>query len=622
MQDDDLGLVPEPEQSKPSPGEALISPDLTNNHPDTDLGIVPESENGPDNDLGLIPEKSEDSIGGQAIAGLEGAAQGLAGPLATYAETKLGVDPKGIKEREEKYPLTHGAAQTGALVASMFVPGLGEYTMLGNVGKAAKVAEAAAQAAKWGKSGQAFVGGLINAGAFAAGDKLTQAMLTDDHPEEPVSSALTVGAHALLGGALGAAFSTASPLLSKSTQKLEEIAGGNIKANIRSVVAGAGAASDGFKAEDIGKFRNANKYLEDTINEKYFNLGMDLHNDLLGGGVRKATKYLGALLGGVPGLVIGEAAGPTVEKIIGKTANKVVTPMILKIAASGPVTGGVGGAIRFADIVSRGAKSVDKNIENLFTSSVPAIVHSVSEKDRDALRDIIDNSNPFSQTNQEPVMTQNQQAPEGFADGGLAEPQTQGLDPQQQNTSVMATQYPAQTMMVQMAKGRVYNYLNSIKPRDSMQRLPFEKAIPDKQAQRKYDQVLDMANQPLSIFKNIRDGSLTKDHMQHFTSMYPELHDHLSKKMTERIVKAQLGGEKPSYKVRQMMSLFLNAPMDKSMTAQTVQSVQAMYAQSKGQPQQQGSPVKNKKGTSSLSKLPSNYKTAGQALEARQQKDS
>lgn len=563
-------------------------------------------------------EPSPESTGEQAIAGLEGAAQGLAGPLATYAETKLGVDPKGIKEREEKYPLTHGATQTGALVASMFVPGLGEYTMLGNVGKAAKVAEAAAQAAKWGKSGQAFVGGLINAGAFAAGDKLTQAMLTDDHPEEPVSSALTVGAHALLGGALGAAFSTASPLLSKSTKKLEDLASENIKANIQSMVAGAGAASEGLNPENIGKI----KFLEDTISEKYFKLGMNLHNALLSGGVRKATKYLGGLFGGLPGFLIGDALGPTIEKVIKKPANKIVTPMVLKIASSGPVTGSISGAIKFADIVSRGAKSVDKNIENLFTSSVPAIVHYVSEKDRDALRDIIDNSNPFSQANEEPTMTQNQPEPEGFADGGLAEPQTQGLDPQQQNASVMATQYPAQAMMVQMAKGRVYNYLNSIKPRDSMQRLPFEKAIPDKQAQRKYDQVLDMANQPLSIFKNIKDGSLTKDHMQHFTSMYPELHDHLSKKMTERIVKAQLGGEKPSYKVRQMMSLFLNAPMDKSMTAQTIQSVQAMYAQSKGQPQQQGSPVKNKKGTSSLSKLPSNYKTAGQALEARQQKDS
>lgn len=549
---------------------------------------------------------SEESLGEQAVAGLEGAAEGIAGPLATFAETRLGVDPKGIKERSEKYPLTHGGAKATALGASLLVPGLGEYSLAGNIAKTAGVAS---EIANFGKVGSGIIKGAINAGLFQGADKLTQAMLSDSNPEEPAASAMTIGASALFGGVLGGTLGAASPLVSRGAQKLEELSDGAAQAKMKSFLSGIAAASKGMGPNDVDKFKHAADIMEESVHHPSFDMGMKFYSKMLHRGVSSATQMVGGGYGGVPGYIASKTITPYVERIIGKAANKIVTPAILKIASSGSQNG-IGAVMKYANTISKGANAISGNIENLFTTSAaPAYNMAHSELDREKLRKYVDDDEIMNQ------VTGTKDSPQGFADGGLAQPQITQPNGIEQH-------YPAQNMMIQATKMRIHNYLNSVKPREDQQRLPFEKKIPNKSADRKYNQVLDMANQPLSIFKDIKDGSLTKEHMQHFTSMYPELYGHLSKKMTDRIAQAQLKDERPSFRVRQAMSLFLNAPMDKSMTAQTVQSVQAMYAQSKGQPQQQGAPAKNKKGTSSLSKLPSNYKTAGQALEARQQKDS
>lgn len=84
-------------------------------------------------------------------------------------------------------------------------------------------------------------------------------------------------------------------------------------------------------------------------------------------------------------------------------------------------------------------------------------------------------------------------------------------------------------------------------------------------------------------------------------------------------MQAQHDGEKPSYKTRQAMSLFLGAPLDSTMTQSSIQSIQSIFSKNKpqAQPQQQG---KQKKSPNKLEKLSSQLQTPDQSRSMRANK--
>lgn len=155
--------------------------------------------------------------GQQAIAGIEGLAQGIAGPLATGVETMLGVKPEGIRGREEANPYTHGIASGVGFVGSALT-GTGEAAALGAAGKEAALAsgfahlapvaeEAAARVvAKPGfvnQIGTEAVKGAFEAALFQGGDEVHKAFLKDPN-QSAETSILDIGLAGLMGGAFGA----------------------------------------------------------------------------------------------------------------------------------------------------------------------------------------------------------------------------------------------------------------------------------------------------------------------------------------------------------------------------------------------------------------------------------
>lgn len=145
------------------------------------------------------------STGQQAIAGLEGVAKGIAGPAATFAETKLlGVKPEAIQGRAEANPWTHGLSEAAGFAGSAFA-GTGEAALLGRAGEAAAGAVGLADAAN---TTQKLAKGAVTAatemGLYQAGDELSKAML--NAPQTPGSVAANIGLSALLGGVTGPAF--------------------------------------------------------------------------------------------------------------------------------------------------------------------------------------------------------------------------------------------------------------------------------------------------------------------------------------------------------------------------------------------------------------------------------
>lgn len=149
-------------------------------------------------------------------AALEKAASSGTFGLSTGVERALGVNPEGIRGREEQieenHPFLSSAASLGGLGASAFIPGLGEANVLRAAGTGV--------AKKLGAEGLAGVATrLATEGAlFQAGNELSKTFEQDPH--QTIQSAITnTGLSALLTPAIGIPLEGASSLWNATVGK-------------------------------------------------------------------------------------------------------------------------------------------------------------------------------------------------------------------------------------------------------------------------------------------------------------------------------------------------------------------------------------------------------------------
>lgn len=177
---------------------------------------------------------------------------------------------------------------------------------------------------------------------------------------------------------------------------------------------------------------------------------------------------------------------------------------------------------------------------------------------------------------------------------------------------------PDQGAMLGLARGRIGNYLNGLRPKKHAPRKAFDEEPDQTQQKKTYEKAIHMAAHPLDILHKIKDGSVSPDDMAHFNSMHPELNDVLQKQMTKDILKAQLEDKKPHYKVRQGLSLMMGTPLSSEMTPQNIMAAQATFLNKQPQSQEGGEPQKKKKA--SLDKASQSLMTGNQSLVGRSQK--
>lgn len=155
------------------------------------------------------------SAGQQAIAGLEGAAEGVSFGTSPAVEKMFGVNPEDIRNREEANPATHVLGQTAGLIGSSLIPGVGEANAL----RAAGETGAALLGAKAGGSfishvSERAVQGAFEGLLFQASDELGKAFKED--PNQTAESAIAnIGLGAVLGGVFGGTFGAAAQGLKK-----------------------------------------------------------------------------------------------------------------------------------------------------------------------------------------------------------------------------------------------------------------------------------------------------------------------------------------------------------------------------------------------------------------------
>lgn len=601
------GVVFDPSTAKPTEeAEKNTEFDPSTASPTEDLGGFDPSTAKPTEDKYTTP-------GQQALTAIEAAGRGFAGPIATGAElglSKLGVPGLSAEEqtaRSEANPTISTGTELATTAVSMLY-GVGE------AGFIAKAAKAIPNIERLGKVGTAAVKMGLQTGLFQASTEAVKGLLGQGDPEAPVSSALAnITAATLLGTATGG-------LLSGTGLGLQKIGDTKMVSGLHSFIAGLGGA---VEASESKLTKEAAKVSADAAKKELQRFGYDVSGYDWGQKAGKAlsSKALGALAGGyegykesreggISGALRGFASGYISERWIIKGASDAV-PVFMKLLSSGAIDS-IPAASRYIGNVLQGENTIGKSISSLMAPGVQKAYDFVhSEKDRERLNKVVEDGGVNKQAENE-LQSHNQIFLQNRAKGGkIVQNQQEPPEPNH-----LATAFPEQATLLSAAKGRIYGYLNNIRPQKNLQKLPYDDEPNQKEQKRAYEQALDLANKPLSILNNVKDGSLTPQQMKHFTSMYPELHSHLSKKITEKIMESQMNGERPKYKTRQGMSLFLGAALDSTFTPMGIQAAQSVFAMNK--PQQQAAPG-GKKGASTLSKTSASYLTDDQARERRAQ---
>ena len=538
-----------------------------------------------------VETKSEKygSLGQQALTAVEGAAQGIAGPIATGVELGLsklgvpGISADDIAARREENPWTHGIAETAGLLSP--------------VGEGAAIAKAVehipAALSVGGKAGAAALKGMIASGLFQTSDEMSKAMIGQGDPNTPVSSAIAhVGAAGLFGLGTGALFSASSSGLQKlADEKVGEKASQFIK--------------------DFGE-RWHQKTSFDPVAEaeatKGLSKGAKFADTVFKQGPEKIASTISKTAGTAVGTAIGGPTGtfggyyvadklaPYLENIVGKPVSKTAIPAVIK-ALSTENAQSVMKAIDYSNQANKGFQKINNTIKNVVTGTgQQAYEGYASERDRQKLKDYIDKGGVGQELQPTPQYAEGgdvKQAP-GTPDEGLA------------------SIFPEQHVLVNAAKGRISQYLSSVKP-NNPKGLMFDAEMKHPAKEQSYDNAIDLALHPLSIMNHVKQGTLLHEHVQHLSSMYPELKQHLDQTLTNALVAKKDDEEKPSYKSRVSMGLFLGTPLDSTMTPQSIIAAQPIP---KPPPQQAQAQGKAKRGTSTLGKGNKSYQTQSQSAES------
>lgn len=164
-----------------------------------------------------LNEEKYGGLGQQAITGLEGAAEGVAGPLAPMAEKALGVNPKDILARKETNPITHGVGQAVGLGGSMLLgDDVGLAGAMTKVGDTAKALTGLGEASYGARVGSEAVKQAAEMAILQSSDEVTKNVLGD--PSAGAENAIAnIGMAAALGGAGGAFMTGAVSPLWKAT---------------------------------------------------------------------------------------------------------------------------------------------------------------------------------------------------------------------------------------------------------------------------------------------------------------------------------------------------------------------------------------------------------------------
>lgn len=528
------------------------------------------------------------SVGQQAITALEGAGEAATFGLSTGAEKALGVDPEDIAGRREENPISHTVGQVAGLGASAFVPGLGEANLLGDAAKgaAAALGLGAEGAGIVSRLGSGAVKGAVETGLFQAGDEVSKMFTSTADPSEAAQTALTnVGLSTLIGAGGGALMAGASPLWKATiSPKIE----GFLNA-VKDKVGGI----EGQAAEDIIA-KDPTQGFDPFTKQPYDRVPPpEAEKPALSKAIEKLKEYIPGSALDLAHVALDHLSPTTgfilrgVSRLLGHEAEGATKIGLLKFVGSDSLIDpeAFGAAVDFAQQAIKGENLIGRATKNVLKAGVDVLPASQIPNQYD--RDRLDKKLQSLQEDASPLTSV----------GGKS-----------------AGYMPEQGAAVAQMASSVVNYVNSQRPDVEKKGILDTKPEPTPYQKAQFNQVLNIAQQPLTVLQKVQDGTVAPSDVQHLNAMYPTLYGKLQQKLMNETVAAVAKGNPIPYKTRLSMSVFTGQPLDSTMTPTSIMAAQPQSAQGAQQPGQ--APSMPKHSTAALAKLPQQYQTATQSAQA------
>lgn len=178
----------------------------------------------------------------------------------------------------------------------------------------------------------------------------------------------------------------------------------------------------------------------------------------------------------------------------------------------------------------------------------------------------------------------------------------------------LAHYLPGHQTAITEATLNAVKYLDQIKPKP-FKAGPLDKAMePTPSQMSRYNRALDIAQQPTIVLQHIASGTLQHTDVVDLKSMFPGVYQQLCQKMTNEMIDQEAKGKPIPYKTRLGISLFMETPVDNSMTPSSIIAAQPKGVQAPEQQQQPSKPT-DKAGTM-MSKGAKSYQTKSQQAES------
>lgn len=304
-----------------------------------------------------------------------------------------------------------------------------------------------------------------------------------------------------------------------------------------------------------------------------------------------AETVAGGLVGGPAGAVLGYAAGVAGPEVSSYLKRGLLRGLVAGLPEEVARHGALG---RIMDVSQRTTKNVTRAAKAVFAREVTErLVLSRDERDRAAKKSQELSDNPDKLMDRLTKMTE-------------------GMDAHAPNTS----------SAMSSAASRAVQFLASKVPRPT-QVSPFSPPVEpseiEKMTFRRYaDAVLD----PVGVMSRIHDGSLMKADLEALQAVYPKLYASMRDAVTEQMTQAITKKEMVPYKTRLGVSMFLGAPVDRSLEPASIVSTQSTFlAEAAGQGNEASKQTSGMsapaRGTSSLSKVGAQTMTPEQAAASR-----
>lgn len=300
----------------------------------------------------------------------------------------------------------------------------------------------------------------------------------------------------------------------------------------------------------------------------------------------KMWKHIPAGAGGVIGAITGQGiAGAIIGSMtqwLGREAPDAIKLAMLKYVGSDAAvnSSGLKAAVSMAAASIKADNNLTKAAKAIFNSGSMPVISHMTQKERDKLQERIDH-----------LVANRQDAMSISGDVGHYLPQ---------HASAMA-----------LSSARVVTYLTEIKPNTTPKSLLDKPVKINAVAEASYNRALDIAQNPMLVMQNIKNGTLSANDIKHLANMYPRLYVTMKMKLETQMIEAVHDKVEIPYKTKLAMSMFLGQNLDSSISPEAIIAAQPQMQPMSppGQPGSKATPARADK----LKDLSKSYLTPSQS---------